>query len=78
MHQEFKTLPKERSLWINEGSSGEYTMNALLMLLGVGIISFLLGNYFMSCGSFLSFIVGYYCHFYPTQNTRLFDISVII
>tara|TARA_B100000941_G_C28483782_1_gene543752 strand:+ start:74 stop:1276 length:1203 start_codon:yes stop_codon:yes gene_type:complete len=77
MQQEFKTLPKERSLWMNEGSSGEYTMNALLMLLSAGIISFLLGNYFMSCESFLSFIVGYFCHFYPTQNTRLFDISVI-
>ena len=77
MAKELKTLPEQRvSLDVGEPSS-EYTMNALLVVLSLGVISRLIGNHLMSSGYFLQFIVGYFCHFYPTQNTRLFDISVI-
>ena len=76
MTKELKTLPEQRvSLNVGEPSS-KYTMNALLVLLSVGIVSRLIGNQLMSSGYFLQFIVGYFCNFYPTQNTCDLDIVV--
>lgn len=76
MTDELKTLPEQRvSLEIREPSS-EYTMNALLVIFCVGLLSQLMGHLIMSSEYFLQFIVGYLCHFYPTQNTCDLDILV--
>lgn len=76
MTNELKTLPEQRvSLEIRESSS-EYTMNALLVIFCVGLLSQLMGNLIMSSGYFLQFIVGYLFHFYPTQNTC--DLNILV
>lgn len=77
MDKELKLLPKQQTLIVTGNPSTKYTMKALLFLLGLGFFMYLIGNITISCSIFMNFILGYFCHFYPTKNTCMLDTLVV-
>ena len=77
MDKELKSLPEKKICISVDKPSTEFTMNILLMVLGGGFFSSLLGWYYISEKLFLHFIVSYFCHFYPTRNTKDLDTLVV-
>lgn len=79
MSDELIQLPAQESkIHFMGNPSSKITMKYLCYLLGISLICNLVGNYvFATCG-LINFIVGYFCHFYPTKNTIAVDIISVI
>ena len=74
MTKELSTLPEQKPNLVVGETSGEYTMKSLLRIpLTLAIISHFIGFYHHCSWMYLLFISSYFCHYYPTKNTILFD-----
>jgi 1-acyl-sn-glycerol-3-phosphate acyltransferase len=73
MHIELANLPKQIPNLQVKQASNEYIMKYLLYLLYLSGFCYVIGNRLYSSCFFMNFIVAYFCHFYPTNNTCLID-----
>lgn len=80
MSAELRLLPNQYPPRImNQESSSRYGMIKLLNFpFTLGLINTFLGNYYEASHQLLLFIVGYFCHFYYTNNTYLIDELTVI
>ena len=74
MSAELRLLPNQYPpRFINQVSSSKYGMIKLLNFpFTLGLINTFLGNYYEASHQLLLFIVGYFCHFYYTNNINFF------
>jgi len=74
MTRELSTLPKQEPNLVVGKSSLDHTMKCLLLVpFTLAFICHCIGFYHQSVLMYCGFIVGYFCHFYPTKNTIFID-----
>jgi len=74
MTNELSTLPKQEPNLVVDKSSTGLTMKYLLWIpLTLALISHCIRFYYCAIIHYLLFISSYFCHYYPTKNTILFD-----
>ena len=77
MSQALATLPKQTPTVMVGEPSTALTMKYIMYLLYYALFSYCIGNTLGACLLCMNVIATYFCHFYPTVNTRLLDTLMV-